>query len=41
MGALAANTFGSLMRFMVGAEYVAPRLSAHLVEAAQKARAAA
>ncbi len=41
MGALAANTFGPLMRFMVGAEYVAPRLTAHLAKGAKKARAAA
>jgi thioredoxin reductase len=41
MGALAANTFGPLMRFMVGAEYVAPRLSAHLVRLGGKAKAAA
>ena len=41
MGALAANTFGPLMRFMVGAEYVAPRLSAILVKASRRARIAA
>ncbi len=31
MGPLAANAFGPLMRFMVGAEFAAPRLAAHLV----------
>jgi thioredoxin reductase len=41
VGPLAANTFGPLMRFMVGAEYAAPRLAAHLVKTAGKARAAA
>jgi len=41
MGALAANSFGPLMRFMVGAEYVAPRLAAHLAKAEKKAKAAA
>ncbi len=41
MGALSANAFGPLMRFMVGAEYVAPRLSAHLARSARKVRAAA
>jgi thioredoxin reductase len=30
-GPVAANSFGPLMRFMVGAEFAAPRLAAHLV----------
>jgi thioredoxin reductase len=38
VGILAANTFGPLMRFMVGAEYAAPRLTAHLTRSAIKAR---
>ena len=29
-GPAAANSFGPLMRFMVGAEFVAPRMAAHL-----------
>jgi thioredoxin reductase len=37
MGPLAANAFGPLMRFMVGAEYAAPRLAAHLNRARMKA----
>lgn len=37
MGPLAANAFGPLMRFMVGAEYAAPRLAAHLARARVKA----
>jgi thioredoxin reductase len=41
MGSLSANSFGPLMRFMVGAEYAAPRLAAHLVKATAKARAVA
>ena len=41
LGILAANTFGPLMRFMVGAEYASPRLAAHLVKIAGKVRAAA
>jgi hypothetical protein len=36
-GPLAANAFGPLMRFMVGAEYAAPRLAAHLARARIKA----
>jgi thioredoxin reductase len=40
VGALAANSFGPLMRFMVGAEYVAPRLGRHLRARAQKIKAA-
>lgn len=31
VGLLAANSFGPLLRFMVGAEFAAPRLAAHLV----------
>lgn len=38
MGSLAANTFGPLMRFMVGAEYAAPRVAARLLKTAAKAR---
>lgn len=41
-GPLGANSFGPLMRFMVGAEFAAPRLAAHLtrrVRAAKLARA--
>ncbi len=40
-GPLAANAFGPLMRFMVGAEYAAPRLAAHLMKTAAKVRAVA
>ena len=40
IGPLAANTFGPLMRFMVGAEYIAPRLSQHLRQAVRKRKAA-
>jgi thioredoxin reductase len=40
-GPLAANAFGPLMRFMVGAEYAAPRLAAHLTRAKSSARDAA
>ena len=41
IGPVAANTFGPLMRFMVGSEYVAPRLAPHLTRlAGKKARAA-
>lgn len=36
-GPLAANAFGPLMRFMVGAEYAAPRIAAHILKAARKA----
>jgi thioredoxin reductase len=39
-GPLAANAFGPLMRFMVGAEYAAPRIAQHLLRKAVKARAA-
>ena len=38
MGILAANTFGPLMRFMVGAEYAAPRVAAHLMKVESKIR---
>jgi len=38
MGVLAANTFGPLMRFMVGAEYAAPRVAAHLMKMESKVR---
>jgi hypothetical protein len=31
VGPLAASSFGPLMRFMVGAEFAAPRLAAHLL----------
>ena len=31
-GVLSANTFGPLMRFMVGAEYAAPRLADRLIK---------
>jgi hypothetical protein len=37
MGPLAANAFGPLMRFMVGAEYAAPRVAAHLARTKMKA----
>jgi len=40
-GPLAANAFGPLMRFMVGAEYAAPRLAAHLRKMAAKKQAVA
>jgi thioredoxin reductase len=40
-GPLAAYAFGPLMRFMVGAEYAAPRMAAHLVRARPKAKAVA
>jgi len=30
VGLTAANSFGPLLRFMVGAEFAAPRLAAHL-----------
>lgn len=35
MGLAAANSFGPLLRFMVGAEYAAPKLAAHLRHKAQ------
>jgi thioredoxin reductase len=41
VGPLAANAFGPLMRFMVGAEYASPRLASHLVKAAARFRAVA
>jgi len=34
-GPLAANAFGPLMRFMVGAEYAAPRMAAHITRSAR------
>ena len=34
-GLLAANAFGPLMRFMVGAEYAAPRMAAHIMRSAK------
>lgn len=37
LGLLAANSFGPLLRFMVGAEYTSPRLAAHLVKARARA----
>ena len=43
IGPLAANSFGPLMRFMVGAEFAAPRVAAHLkrrLSAARDRRAA-
>jgi thioredoxin reductase len=41
VGPLAANAFGPLMRFMVGAEYSSPRVAAHLLKTAARARAVA
>jgi len=41
LGVLAANTFGPLMRFMVGAEYAAPRVAAHLMKVEEKLRKSA
>jgi len=38
LGVLSANTFGPLMRFMVGAEYAAPRVAAHLTKLEEKRR---
>jgi thioredoxin reductase len=38
LGILAANSFGPLMRFMVGAEYAAPRVAAHLLKSEAKIR---
>jgi thioredoxin reductase len=35
-GPAAANSFGPLMRFMVGAEFAAPRLAAHLKRRASR-----
>jgi thioredoxin reductase len=40
-GPMAANAFGPLMRFMVGAEYAAPRLAQHLARGSRQLRAAA
>ena len=38
LGVLAANIFGPLMRFMVGAEYATPRVAAHLMKVESKVR---
>lgn len=38
VGPIAANTFGPLMRFMVGCEYVSPRVSSHLTLSRLRAR---
>jgi hypothetical protein len=40
-GPMAANAFGPLMRFMVGAEYAAPRLAQHLARGSRQMKAAA
>jgi thioredoxin reductase len=40
VGPAAANSFGPLMRFMVGAEYVAPRLAPRLARRVRRAGAA-
>lgn len=40
-GPIAAGSFGPLMRFMVGAEFAAPGIAAHLGRASRRARAAA
>lgn len=40
VGFPAVNSFGPLMRFMVGAEYVAPAIARHLVRAAKPAASA-
>jgi hypothetical protein len=40
VGPIAANTFGPLMRFMVGSEYVSPRVAGHLASRARVRRAA-
>jgi cation diffusion facilitator CzcD-associated flavoprotein CzcO len=40
-GPAAANSFGPLMRFMVGAEFAAPRLAKHLAKAFAKRRVSA
>ena len=39
VGPAAANSFGPLMRFMVGAQFVAPRLAAHLERRAMASQA--
>jgi cation diffusion facilitator CzcD-associated flavoprotein CzcO len=36
VGPAAANSFGPLMRFMVGSEYVAPRITRHLARVARR-----
>ena len=41
IGVLSANTFGPLMRFMVGAEYAAPRLAERLIRTDTKLRKSA
>ena len=41
MGVLSANTFGPLMRFMVGAEYAAPRLAQRLIKTDARLRKSA
>lgn len=38
VGPIAANAFGPLMRFMVGCEYVSPRVSSHLAQSRLRAR---
>jgi hypothetical protein len=39
VGPPALNSFGPLMRFMVGAEYVAPLVSRRIAKSAQRAEA--
>ena len=39
VGPAAANSFGPLMRFMVGAEYVAPRIAPRLARRGRFSRA--
>ena len=41
VGVLSANTFGPLMRFMVGAEYAAPRLAERLIRTDARLRKSA
>lgn len=41
LGILSANTFGPLMRFMVGAEYAAPRLAERLIRTQTRMRRSA
>ena len=38
VGPAAANSFGPLMRFMVGAEYVAPLVAGRIARRARRAR---
>jgi hypothetical protein len=40
VGPAAANSFGPLMRFMVGAEYVAPRIAPRLARRVRRAEPA-